>query len=94
MRYDAMQGLERDSKRIDFKEQLRNIKCPTLLLRGKRMSGPLPSFLSEKDIEVYTKFIKQLNVVEFEHSGHMIPYDEPAKYVEVLREFIATLDKT
>jgi len=52
----------------------------------------IPSDLSAADADRYLSLLKKAEEVRFEHSGHMIPDEEPEKYVETVRGFLAKVD--
>jgi esterase len=75
-------GLETDFERLW--EQLRQIRCPTLLVRGAQSA-----ILSR---EVAARFVRELpgsTVVEVPAAGHSVMGDNPAGFVAAVRPFLA-----
>ncbi len=88
----ALDRIEQEAQRIELWDQLPRIECPVLILRGLATTQTIPSDLSEQDSLKYHRLLKNVQEVGFEHSGHMIPDDEPDKYADTVRRFLAKLD--
>ena len=48
--------------------------------------------MTQEDVETYTKNIKNVNVIDFNFSGHMIVDEEIGKYRQVVSNFLLDLD--
>jgi esterase len=75
-------GLESNFERLW--EQLREIRCPTLLVRGAQSA-----ILSR---EVAARFVRELpgsTVVEVPGAGHSVMGDNPAGFIAAVRPFLA-----
>lgn len=68
---------------FDFTRELKNIKCPTLILSG-RHDWINPPVLGEE----LHHYIPNSKLVIFENSGHSLFFDEPERYKKVIRDFI------
>ncbi len=88
----ALDGIQREARQIEFWDSLSHIECPVLILRGLATTHAIPPDLSEQDSLRYQRLLKNVQEVGFEHSGHMIPDDEPDKYADTIRGFMAKLD--
>ncbi|EGA90226.1 hypothetical protein GPDM_06770 [Planococcus donghaensis MPA1U2] len=68
MKTHAIDGLQKDSKYVEFWDELNAIKCPVLIIRGEKQG----SALSIADGEMYLEKVPQANLVVFEESDHNI----------------------
>lgn len=93
MRTAAFDGIEREARQVEFWEDLRRLTCPVLLLQGRAAGRAIPPEISEADATRYRALVPDLRVVGFEESGHMIPDEEPDKYLLVVEDFLAELDR-
>jgi non-heme chloroperoxidase len=69
---------------MDFREQVAELELPTLLLYGEHsvvFPGPLGQWMHER--------IPDSELVLFSESGHSPHWEEPEKFNESLREFVA-----
>jgi proline iminopeptidase len=72
-----------DIAKLDFRQQLKNIKAPTLILAGR-----FDRFVPTRYTLQYREYMPQAQIVMFEESGHSEFLEEPAKTIEVLRKFL------
>lgn len=63
--------------------RLKNIKVPTLILHGKK-----DILLPPGNAELLAEKIFGAKLIYFENSAHMIFMEEPAKFIEVVLEFL------
>jgi pimeloyl-ACP methyl ester carboxylesterase len=90
MRKEALEGLARDALDVDFSSLLHKIRIPVKLFAGRNKEAMIPSDLSDEIIDLYKKEIPNFELVEFLHSGHMIPDEEQQKYLLEIDSFIAS----
>lgn len=91
IRPHAIDCLEREAREVLFWDQLPNIKCQVLVLRGLRQDHPIPPNLTKEEGDRYLSLFPHAQEIGFEHSGHMLPDDEPEKYCEVIQNFLSGL---
>jgi pimeloyl-ACP methyl ester carboxylesterase len=73
-----------DHTNLDWREQLPQIKDPTLVLVGRK------SMIFPWQGSAYVgEHIPKAETVFFENSGHMLFYEESEKFNEVVRKFVA-----
>lgn len=87
MKVHAINGLQKDSKYVEFWEELNAIKCPVLVIRG----GKQGSALSIADGEKYLEKISQANLVVFEESDHNIFEPNFERFIDRLEIFFNSL---
>lgn len=86
MNFEVMYGfITRHSTRFDFLEDLKRIKCPTLVMGGE--DDPMTPIADSDDI---TAALPR-ELVRFERfagCGHGIVWDAPERFLEVIRDFL------
>jgi len=75
-------GLESDFERLW--ERVREIRCPTLLVRGAQSA-----ILSREAAERFTRELPGSAVVEVPRAGHSVMGDNPAGFLAAVRPFLA-----
>lgn len=93
MRPAAFDGIEREARQVEFWDDLPRLTCPVLLLQGLAAANPIPPEIVEADAARYRALVRDLRVVGFSASGHMIPDEEPEKYHQVVEAFLAELEE-
>ncbi len=88
MRVKAFEGLSREAIEYDFTEKLDSIEVPVRVFYGTSKQSEIPTNLSNETRAVYAQQIKNISMIEFENSGHMIPDDETEKYLNEIENFI------
>jgi pimeloyl-ACP methyl ester carboxylesterase len=88
MRRQALEGLERDAAEVSFYPQLSQLQIPVAVFVGRNQAASIPSDLPDAILRCYTAAIPSCEVVEFSSSGHMIPDEEPQKYVAEITAFM------
>ncbi len=88
MRREALEGLAREAHHADFSSRLRTLQIPVRLFAGRNKEAKIKSDLTDEIIDLYKKEIPNCEVVEFLHSGHMIPDEEQQKYLHEIDSFI------
>ncbi|MGL4912284.1 MAG: alpha/beta fold hydrolase [Romboutsia sp.] len=88
--YEVLKSIEEESKQVNFKEQLSNITCKTLILKGETEE----TLLTMEDISDYLNNLnsKYIKVKRFEKAGHDIKEDDFENLIEVLKEFLDAVD--
>lgn len=87
MKTHAINGLQKDSKYVEFWDELNSIKCPVLVIRG----GKQGSSLSIADGEKYLEKIPHANLVVFEESDHNIFEPNFEKFVNTVELFFNSI---
>jgi pimeloyl-ACP methyl ester carboxylesterase len=64
-------------------QALRQIKCPTLILRGAETD-----VLGRETAERMVKEIPDARLIELPKSGHQVPFDNPEAFSKAVREFL------
>ncbi|QAA32344.1 alpha/beta fold hydrolase [Clostridium manihotivorum] len=88
----ALEGIESESTYKEFYTALSKIKCPVLILRGTNPDSSIPSNLTDEDIFKYKDSIKNLEIIEFHYSGHMILDEELGKTCKYIDNFLKLVD--
>lgn len=88
MRRTAIEGLGKEAKKVDFSSRLSQLKIPVTLFVGKNKEAKISSDISDEILQLYEREISDFKAVEFLKSGHMIPDEEPDKYIEEITSFI------
>lgn len=90
IKYNVLEAIERESEQIYFKDQLPNITCNTLILKGEKEE----TLLTLEDISEYIQNLgsKSIRIKHFENSGHDIKEDEFENLLNILDEFLSSLD--
>lgn len=81
IRREALQGMGREAREVDFSAQLPQLAIPVTLFAGRNPESMIPSDISDEVMEKYRTLVPCCTVVEFTQSGHMIPDEEQAKYI-------------
>ncbi|GAU79138.1 alpha/beta fold hydrolase [Fusibacter sp. 3D3] len=91
MRQEAVEGLAREARTVEFADQLCDINIPVRVFYGADQSNKIPSNLEREDIDLYESALTYFSKVEFSKSGHMIPDDEPERYIEEVKLFLGAI---
>lgn len=87
----VLEKIEQEATAVDLWETLKEIKCPIRLFVGHADFGD-PALVSTKMtdefVEKYKSYLPQLEVVDFEESGHDLRIWEYEKFVAEIRRFI------
>ena len=73
----------------DVREQLASIHVPTLITEGRYDQVTVPA-----GAELIAQKIPSAKIVIFEHSGHSVPADEPAKFQATVNSFLDPIYQT
>ena len=88
MRRSAIEGLAREAKEVNFSAELLKLKIPVALFVGRSEKSKILTNVSNEVLEDYKNRISSLKIVYFNESGHMIPDEEPEKYIKEIEAFI------
>lgn len=68
-------------KRCDYREALRSIKCPTLLIYGEK------DLVQKENYNNYIEYLENISVKTLENSGHFL-LDESQEAAKLIRDFL------
>lgn len=88
----ALECIENESTYKEFYNDLNMMRCPVWLFRGADSDSDIPSNLTYDDILKYKESIKELEIVDFNYSGHMILDEELGKAVKHITRILNKLD--
>jgi pimeloyl-ACP methyl ester carboxylesterase len=91
MRPEALDGLQREARQVEFWDLLSRLTIPVVVLRGTSKKSNIPSELTEEDIIRYRQYVNNYCEIDFDYSGHMIVDEELGKYRSVVNEFIGSI---
>jgi pimeloyl-ACP methyl ester carboxylesterase len=74
--------------RFDFLDALSKVRCPTLVVGGSE--DPITPFANSEDIAAALP-PHLVRLEEFPDCGHPVYQDEPARFLQTVREFLASL---
>ena len=87
MNSNVVMGIELESRQVDFQDNLTNLDCSALIMRG----GKEGSLLSDDDIKSYGRCLKEFRLEVFEDAGHDIQTEYFDRFVEVINAFLIEL---
>lgn len=88
----ALEGIESESTYKEFYNDLHNMKCPVWLFRGTDTESDIPSNLTDEDIAKYESSVKELEIINFNYSGHMILDEELGKAARHINRILDQID--
>ncbi|NMM63760.1 hypothetical protein HBE96_13975 [Clostridium sp. P21] len=68
------------------------MKIPVTLFVGRGKEVKISSDILDETLQLYKEEIPSCEVIEFSKSGHMIPDEEPEKYIEKIISFINKIE--
>lgn len=77
-------ALEQELKETDLTNQLDDIKCPVLVIKGLKKD----SLLKNEFLEEYRTRVSHLKVIEFEDSGHNLWKPDYYRFINVIDKFM------
>ena len=82
--------IEEESEQVDFREDLKKITCPSLILKGKLEN----SLLSNEDIVDYINNLSSQSILikRFDNVGHNIQSEEFEQLARSVEEFLISID--
>jgi len=74
---------------VDFSLQLPELELPVTIFAGKNKASAIPSDISDATLQLYVQALSSSRIVDFLQSGHMIPDEEPEKYIAEVKLYIS-----
>ena len=68
-------------KHLDFSDRVKNIKCPTLILCGKKDSANM------KSADYLSQNIRSAELKIIENTGHVVNEENPKALADILNEY-------
>jgi pimeloyl-ACP methyl ester carboxylesterase len=84
----VIKALFEETEEVSLWEQLQNIQCPVLVIRG----GKVGSFLSEEDAEQYKNNFQSVEIVVFEDSSHSLWEPDEERFLSTIHNFLQKVD--
>ncbi|WP_285397514.1 alpha/beta hydrolase [Lysinibacillus sp. fls2-241-R2A-57] len=84
----VIRGIQKDSQDIVLWEELKEIGCPVLVLKG----GTEGSLLNTDDVEKYKSHLKNVEVIEFSESGHELWNPDYNKFINTITNYLEKID--
>lgn len=88
MKAHAVHGIQRESTFVSLVESLPKVTCPVLIMRG----GAKGAQLSEERSREYLQHLPDVRLELFPESGHALWEPDFARYIDVIRAFLAQTD--
>jgi pimeloyl-ACP methyl ester carboxylesterase len=82
----VVKGLQRESVEVQLWEQLWEVRCPTLVIRGGQNG-----LLKAEQAELFTSNLPGAKVIVFEDSGHEVWKPDYDRFVTTVKDFLATI---
>jgi pimeloyl-ACP methyl ester carboxylesterase len=76
----------RPATAVDWSETLRRITSPALLITGDSEQGAI---VTEENAAALRELVPHLRIAHVPGSGHSIRRDQPARYLDVVRGYLA-----
>jgi len=89
----TLEGIESESTHKEFYEDLSKVNCPVWVFRGTDSECNIPSNLTDEDMAKYKSSIKELEVIDFKYSGHMILEEELGKACSDIKGILSKIDE-
>ena len=84
----AALGVQHESAEIPLWEQLTEITCPMLVLRGGKSTSRLKPEVAEK----YLEYAPHAQLIVFEEAGHRLWQPDFERFMKTLKVFLSMLD--
>lgn len=65
-------------------DQVRDLKCPTLFIRGANSDD-----LTQSELLKVKQVNPQIETIEIQNAGHWVHFDQPAEFARVLADFLS-----
>ncbi|MGL5347181.1 MAG: alpha/beta fold hydrolase [Peptostreptococcaceae bacterium] len=90
--YEVLKSIEDESTQVNFNNNLKDIKCPTLILKGELEE----SLLSNEDIVDYVNNLgsRSIRIEKFAKVGHNLITEDFDGLVNVINSFLLNVDKS
>lgn len=89
--FHTLQGIENESTYKNFYQYFSKIKYPVYIFRGTDSNSHVPSNLTDNDIMKYKLSIKDLEIIDFNYSGHMVLDEELGKVCRNIRRILENI---
>lgn len=90
--FDALEGIERESTYKEFYKIFEEMNCPVWLFRGIDMKSEVQSNLTDEDVLKYKSSVKEIEIIDFSYSGHMILDEELGKATRHIKQILDRID--
>lgn len=87
-RYYVVEEIQKNSNEIILWEELKEINCPVLVIKG----GTEKALLKNEDSEKYKNNCKNVEVKVFINSGHELWVPDYDKFIETIKDFLNKID--
>ena len=87
-RAHVVKAIERELKSVDLTEELNQIQCPVLVMRGLKEG----SLLKDAKLEEYKNRLNHLEIIEFENSGHELWHPDVEYFRDTIQAFMKKYD--
>ncbi|ATP39515.1 alpha/beta hydrolase [Solibacillus sp. R5-41] len=87
-RQHVVKEIQKDSKEIILWEELKEIKCPVLVIKG----GTEKALLKKDAAEKYKSNLKHVELIEFTNSGHELWVPDYNKFIISIKDFLNKID--
>lgn len=81
---DVLRAMQAESEEVVLWDQLVNIQCPVLLMKG----GAEGSMLSAENLDRYRELLAEVEVVIFPEAGHELWKPTPDLYWQTIKDFL------
>lgn len=81
----ALRGLQRESRRAELWDQLGQLGCPVLVVRGGREG----SRLSEEEADMYVERLPRTSIALFEDATHEVWEPDDMRFIGTVKRFLA-----
>lgn len=88
----ALEGIEVESTYNEFYDDLKEMHCPIWLFRGVDIKSSIPSNLSDEDVLKYKDAVRNIEIINFRDSGHMILDEELGKAARYINKMLVMID--
>ncbi|WP_043933212.1 alpha/beta fold hydrolase [Bacillus sp. EB01] len=85
----VVKGIQRESAAINLDQNLTRIEVPVLIIKG----GTTESLLTEAETDKYKKLLPNVRAVELAEAGHELWEPNRDVFLNVIKDFLHTLDK-
>jgi len=87
-RKHVVREIQKDSKEIVLWEELKEISCPVLVIKG----GTERALLNKYEAEKYKSDLKNVELLEFSESGHELWSPDYNKFIRTIANYIKKID--
>lgn len=84
----VVRGIQKESKEIVLWEELKEIGCPVLVLKG----GTKGSLLNTDEADKYKNNLKNVELIEFSESGHDLWTPDYNKFINTITNYLNKID--